>query len=71
MATIKLAKTALRKEIKTAISRVSEDEKCKQSSSVTKQLLSDSWYIDAKNISIYLHMGDEIKTLEILKDALR
>ena len=71
MATIKLAKTALRKEIETAISRLSEDEKCRQSSSVTKQLLSDSWYIDAKNISIYLHMGDEIKTLEILKDALR
>ena len=71
MATIKLAKTALRKEIKTAISRLSEDEKCRQSSSVTKQLLSDSWYIDAKNISTYLHMGDEIKTLEILKDALR
>ena len=70
MAAIKLAKRALRKEMKAKISNITYEEKCRQSISVTKKLLNDSWYINAKSISIYLHMDDEIQTLDILKDAL-
>ena len=71
MAGYKIAKSALRKEIKGIIAKLSEAEKCKQSISVTRQLLLDSSYINAKSISIYLHMDDEIKTIDILEDALR
>ena len=71
MAGLKLAKSALRKEMKATISKLSYEEKRRQSISVTNQLLHDSWYINAKSISIYLHMEDEIQTLDILKAALR
>ena len=71
MAGLKLAKKTLRKEMKEIILRLSDEEKRKQSMSVTRQLLKDDWYIKAKSISIYLHMEDEIKTQDILKDALR
>ena len=71
MTSLKLAKTALRKEMKELILKLTDEEKCRQSISVTKQLLQDDWYINAKSISIYLHMEDEIKTQDILEDALR
>ena len=71
MTSLKLAKSALRKEMKEIILKLTDEEKCRQSISVTKQLLHDDWYINAKSISIYLHMEDEIKTQDILEDALR
>ena len=71
MAGVKLAKNVLRKEMKVVIAKLNDEEKIRQSISVTKQLLRENWYINAKSISIYLHMEDEIKTLDILKDALR
>ena len=71
MNSLKLAKKALRKDMKSIILKLSNEEKSKQSISVTKQLLSDDWYINAKSLSIYLHMDDEIRTLDILEDALR
>ena len=71
MNSLKLAKKALRKEMKSIILKLSNEEKSRQSISVTKQLLSDDWYINAKSLSIYLHMDDEIRTLDILEDALR
>ena len=71
MAGVKLAKNLLRKEIKVVIAKLNDEEKMRQSVSVTKQLLNENWYINAKSISIYLHMEDEVKTFDILKDALR
>ena len=71
MAGVKLAKKVIRKEMKVVISKLSDEEKIRQSISVTKALLRENWYTAAKSISIYLHMEDEIKTLDILKDALR
>ena len=71
MSSLKLAKSALRKEMKEIILKLTDEEKSRQSISVTKQLLHDDWYINAKSISIYLHMEDEIKTQDILEDALR
>ena len=71
MNNLKLAKKALRKEMKSIILKLSNEEKSRQSISVTKQLLSDDWYTNAKSLSIYLHMDDEIRTLDILEDALR
>lgn len=70
MAGLKLAKKALRKDMKEIILKLSDEEKRKQSMSVTRQLLNDDWYIKAISISIYLHMEDEIKTQDILKDAI-
>ena len=71
MSGLKLAKKALRKEMKEIILKLSNEEKLRQSNIVTKQLLRDDWYINAKSLSIYLHMDDEIKTRDILEDALR
>ena len=71
MSALKLAKAALRKEMRTKISMLTPEDKCRQSKSVTKKLLQDVWYINAKSISIYLHMDDEIQTLDFLKYALR
>ena len=71
MNSLKLAKKALRKEMKSIILKLSNEEKSRQSIDVTKQLLCEDWYINAKSLSIYLHMDDEIRTLDILKDALR
>ena len=56
MTSLKLAKSALRKEMKEIILKLTDEEKCRQSISVTKQLLHDDWYINAKSISIYLHI---------------
>ena len=70
MSTIRLAKQALRKEIKAKIATLTTEERFIQSKAVTKQLLESHAYVNANSISIYLHMDDEIQTLDILKDAL-
>ena len=71
MNTLKLAKKSLRKEMKSIILKLPNEEKIRQSICVTKRLLSDDWYINAKSLSIYLNMDDEIRTLDILEDALK
>ena len=70
MSALKLAKGAMRKEMKAKISMLTHEDKCRQSKSVTQKVLQDVWYVKAKSISIYLHMDDEIQTLDILTDAL-
>ena len=50
---------------------LTHEDKCRQSKAVTQKVLQDAWYVKANSISIYLHMDDEIQTLDILKDALR
>ena len=64
------AKAALRKEMKAKIKALGQEEKAQQSRSVTERLLADPCYTNAKTLSIYLHMDDEIRTLDILKAAL-
>ncbi|XP_043269786.1 5-formyltetrahydrofolate cyclo-ligase [Venturia canescens] len=68
MATIKSAKSALRKEIQAAIEKIEDGEKKRQSIQVVQKLLALPQYKESKRISVYLSTKDEIDTLPILKD---
>jgi len=70
MADAFLKKKVLRKEVKSILSRLSSEEKARQSESVCLKLMSSVEYQNAQSISIYLNMPDEIQTLRILKHAL-
>jgi len=70
MASIKLAKQILRKEIKLKIAALSDEEKRRQSSVVTQLLFRLSAWQESKSISLYLSMKDEVDTSEILRAAL-
>lgn len=63
-------KKALRKEMKAVLTRLSPMEKARQSKVVFDKLVSEPHYQNANSISIYLHMQDEVQTLDILKHAL-
>ena len=68
---LKVAKKALRKEIKLKVANISMEEKVRQSELVTKLVLQMPEYQSANSLSIYLHMTDEIQTEELLKHSLQ
>ena len=68
---IKTAKKSLRKLMKINVANISEEEKILQSKIVTEKVLKSQEYINAKSMSLYLHMNDEIQTNEILEKALK
>ena len=68
---LKVAKNALRKEIKIKVANISMEEKVRQSEIVTKLVLQMAEYQSANSLSIYLHMTDEIQTEELLKHSLQ
>ncbi len=57
--------------MKRIIASVPEESKKRQSDAVAAKLIQLQEYQRAKNISIYLHMHDEIQTLGILENALK
>ncbi len=63
-------KKALRKEMKAVIKEISPEAKTRQSKAIFDRIISETVYKNAKSISIYLHMQDEVHTLDILKHAL-
>eukprot|EP00088_Acartia_fossae_P008174 TRINITY_DN13883_c0_g1_i1.p1 TRINITY_DN13883_c0_g1~~TRINITY_DN13883_c0_g1_i1.p1 ORF type:complete len:198 (-),score=30.26 TRINITY_DN13883_c0_g1_i1:139-732(-) len=65
------SKAAIRKEMKTILKSLSEDEIKRQSESVTQKLLRLPEYIKAKRISIFLSMRDEVDTQQLLQHSLR
>lgn len=52
------------------MSRLTSEEKNCQSEKVQNLLFNDIAYKNAQSVAVYLHMDDEIRTLDILKDAL-
>jgi len=66
------AKKALRKEIKSRLSSLSEDAITKQSEQAQKAILNLDQYKQAKSLSIYLSMpASEAQTDLLVRDALR
>ena len=70
MSELQQSKKALRKIVREKVSGISLEEKKRQSDLVARKVLKSKDYLDAKTISIYLHMDDEIQTESILKQAL-
>ena len=67
----KIAKSALRKRVKSAVSQLSSEERVRQSQAVTRQLLALPQYQQSRRVSVYLSMPDEIQTGDIVADLLR
>ena len=68
---IRLLKKQLRKEMKAKVSLISDESKIQQSEIVAEKILQSEHFRQAKAISLYLHMQDEIRTEQILKEALQ
>ena len=64
------AKKLLRKEMKQILNALTEEALALQSAIVTRRLLKDEVYKSARSLSIFLHMPDEVRTTNILRDAL-
>jgi len=69
MATVKLAKQALRKDVKVKVAALSDEEKRRQSDVVIQLLLNNLEWKKSERISLFLSMKDEIQTNDILKAA--
>jgi len=64
-------KASLRKEMKKILKSLSEEDIKRQSNAVTQKLLELPEYQDAKRISIFLSMRDEVDTHNILTQSLK
>lgn len=71
MAALQAAKQLLRKEIKRRVAALSEEEKYRQSVVVSQKLFKHPKYVSCKRIAVFLSMDDEVRTEEIIKDALQ
>ena len=69
-AAVKAAKAALRREMRAKVKAIPEEDKVMQSSSVVRKLLEHPSYVEARSLSLYLNMDDEVRTLDVLKHAL-
>lgn len=67
MAAAKEAKNILRKEMKRRISRMSIEEKQRQSTQVATKLFAMKEFNDSSRISVFLSMKDEIDTFTIME----
>ncbi|KAF1387075.1 hypothetical protein PFLUV_G00101510 [Perca fluviatilis] len=71
MAAVRAAKQALRKEIKRRVAALSDEEKQRQSLVLSQQLFRHPKYVSCKRIAVFLSMGDEVRTEEIIKDVFK
>jgi len=71
MAALRAAKQALRKEIKRRVAALSDEEKLRQSSVLSKQLFRHPKYVSCKRIAVFLSMHDEVRTEEIIRDVFK
>ncbi|XP_076038749.1 methenyltetrahydrofolate synthetase [Oratosquilla oratoria] len=69
MTAIRIAKSALRKQIKTKLNELKFSDKTLQSEAVHQKLFAHPIYVQSKRISVFLNMDDEIQTEPILKHA--
>ncbi|KAL7293654.1 hypothetical protein TKK_0012733 [Trichogramma kaykai] len=68
MATLRSAKTRVRKEVREIISRMDSQERRRQSDAVFKKLISLPEYQSSQRISIFLSTPEEVDTVNILED---
>ena len=66
-AALRLAKTALRKQMKARIAQLSDAEKRRQSDLVVGRLIASDHYRASARISVFLSMHDEIQTIGLLR----
>ncbi|XP_059211088.1 5,10-methenyltetrahydrofolate synthetase (5-formyltetrahydrofolate cyclo-ligase) [Centropristis striata] len=71
MSAVRAAKQALRREVKQRLSSLSEEEKLLQSLRLSQRLLSHPRYEASRRLALFLSMRDEVRTEEILRDALQ
>ncbi|XP_034061943.1 5-formyltetrahydrofolate cyclo-ligase [Gymnodraco acuticeps] len=71
MAALRAAKQALRKEIKRRVAALSDEEKLRQSSVLSKLLFRHPKYVSCKRIAVFLSMHDEVRTEEIIRDVFK
>ncbi|XP_050406372.1 5-formyltetrahydrofolate cyclo-ligase [Patella vulgata] len=68
---IKQAKDLLRREMKSRLTKLLDDQKAHQSLEVTQKVLANESYMKSKRVSIFLSMIDEINTQSIVRDILK
>ncbi|XP_028812578.1 5-formyltetrahydrofolate cyclo-ligase [Denticeps clupeoides] len=68
MSALRAAKRALRKEMKSRVAALSEQEKLRQSRVVSQKLLGHPKYLSCQRIAVFLSMSDEVRTEEIIED---
>ncbi|XP_069029022.1 5-formyltetrahydrofolate cyclo-ligase [Embiotoca jacksoni] len=71
MAALQAAKRAMRKEVKRRVAALSDDEKRRQSLVVSQMLFKHPKYVSSQRIAVFLSMGDEVCTREILQDMFK
>ncbi|XP_069567579.1 5-formyltetrahydrofolate cyclo-ligase [Brachyistius frenatus] len=71
MAALQAAKQAMRKEVKRRVAALSDDEKRRQSLVVSQMLFKHPKYVSSQRIAVFLSMGDEVCTREILQDMFK
>lgn len=71
MSALRVAKQALRKEIKRRVAELSEEEKLRQSLLVSQKLFRHPKYVSCQRIAVFLSMHDEVRTEEIIKDVFK
>lgn len=64
-------KQAIRKEVKTLISKMSESEKCYESEEITKKLVNTKEWKDALSVMLFISLKDEPDTEFLIKKALK
>ncbi|MBN3282506.1 MTHFS ligase, partial [Polyodon spathula] len=71
MAALRAAKQALRIDLKKRISRLSDQEKLRQSHIVTQKLINHPKYQSCQRIAVFLSMHDEVQTEAIIEDIFQ
>lgn len=66
----KAAKAALRRRVRTEVARLSPEERLRQSRAVTSRLLQLPQFQSSARVSVYLHMDDEVQTLDIVRHLI-
>ena len=64
------AKNLIRKEIKKSLTLLTETEKARQSDIIVKKLFKHPVYLSSQRISVYMHMKNEVKTFDVIENAL-
>ncbi|TRY77617.1 hypothetical protein DNTS_005773 [Danionella cerebrum] len=71
MAALRAAKQALRREIKSRVAALSDQEKIRQSLIVSNKLFRHPRYLSSERVAVFLNMQDEVHTEEIVQDLFR
>lgn len=67
MATVRAAKQALRKELKIRLQRLTDQDRVRQSSTVTDKLIQHPRFRSSQRVAVFLSMRDEVQTDLILQ----